>query len=63
MDLVLKVVVKTSSGRPGMFWACIIFEVTFKIFQVKPWDHLLPDEIEVQGVRTQVPTWHPHLAA
>lgn len=39
MDLVLKVVVKTSSGRPEMFWACILFEV-------KPWDHLLPDEIK-----------------
>lgn len=49
MDLVLKVVVKTSSGRPEMFWACILFEV-------KPWDHLLPDEIKGWGVGRQLPT-------
>lgn len=27
MDLVLKVVAKTSSGRPGIFWAYILFRV------------------------------------
>lgn len=27
MDLVLKVVAKTSSGRSGIFWACILFRV------------------------------------
>lgn len=28
IDLVFKVTVKASAGRPGMFWPCILFEVT-----------------------------------
>lgn len=38
-----------------MFWA--IFSLrSLKIFQVKPWDHLLPNEIKAWGVGRQVPT-------